>query len=105
MKQIHDEYDMEDIYSWANMQIYWKLVAIGSPVYYISYATSQIASINLYMQAELNGYEYAQEVYRKLQEEGSSEQGFVEVILNSGLSDPFNEETYKQMVEVFTDAE
>lgn len=105
MKQIHTEYDMEDIYSWSNMKIYWKLVAIGSPVYYISYATSQIASINLYMQAEMHDYEYAQEVYRKLQEEGSSEQGFVEVILNSGLSNPFTEQIYKDMLEVFTDSE
>lgn len=105
MAEVHASYDMEDIYSLSDMQWYWKMVAVSSAVYYISYATSQIASINLYVIAEQYGYEYAQEVYRKLQEEGSSEQGFVEVILNSGLPNPFLEQTYIDMVEVFSDAE
>ena len=105
MAEIHASYDMDDIYSLTDMQWYWKMVAVSSAVYYISYATSQIASINLYVVAEQYGYEYAQEVYRKLQEEGSSEQGFVEVILNSGLPNPFLEQTYIDMVEVFSNLE
>ncbi len=103
MTQIHASYDMQIIYSLDNMLWYWKMVTTTSAVYYISYATSQIASINLYVVADQYGYEYAQEVYRKLQEEGSSEQGFVEVILNSGLPNPFLEQTYIDMMEVFSD--
>ena len=103
MAEVHASYNMEDIYSLSDMQWYWKMVTTTSAVYYISYATSQIASINLYVVAEQYGYEYAQEVYRKLQEEGSSEQGFVEVILNSGLPNPFLEQTYIDMMEVFSD--
>jgi oligoendopeptidase F len=105
MAEVHASYDMEDIYSLTYMQLYWKMVVVSSAVYYISYATSQIASINLYVVAEQYGYDYAQEVYRKLQEEGSSEQGFVEVILNSGLPNPFLEQTYIDIVEVFSNLE
>lgn len=101
MKSIFDEYGMADVYDWANMQIYYMLVAPTSPVYYISYATSQIASINLYVVAEQQGYEAAQEVYRKLQEEGDDEQGFVEVLELAGLPNPFEESTYTAMLEVF----
>lgn len=101
MAEVHASYDMQSIYSLDNMQWYWKMVTLGSAVYYISYATSQIASINLYVVAENEGYEAAQEVYRKIQEEGTSEQGFVEVILNAGLPNPFVEETYKDMADVF----
>jgi oligoendopeptidase F len=84
-----------------NVQKYWKQVVLHSPVYYISYATSQIASINIFIVAENDGYDVAVEAYRKLQEDGELEWGFVGNLSAAGLTSPFDEETHIALKEFF----
>ncbi len=79
-----------------NIQAYWKYVVIESPVYYISYAVSSVAAIDLYMQAETDEA-VARENYRKLVEECPEGAGFLECITLSGLRDPFEESFYRTL--------
>ncbi len=79
-----------------DVQTYWKMVVLESPVYYISYAVSGIAAINLYTiaQTDINS---AEESLRVLMEEPLEEEGFLANILNAGLTGPFEETVYEQL--------
>lgn len=80
-----------------DIQSYWKQVVLESPVYYVSYAVSGIAAINLYTIAQEDG-RTALEIYRKLMEEPVEDGGFLENILESGLTGPFEERVYQQLL-------
>ncbi len=80
---------------------YAQLVTVTSPVYYLSYATSEAAAISLYLVEAEQGYVAAQEVFRKLQEEVDLSKSFAEMVTGVGLLDPFAEETYVKFVEIF----
>ena len=81
-----------------DVQRYWKMVVLESPVYYISYAVSGLAAINLFTAAE-SDEENARQMYMKLIEEPIVEAGFLGNIQNAGLSGPFEETVYEQLVE------
>ena len=80
---------------------YLKHVIIRSPVYYISYATSAISAANFYVKALDEGYEAAQESYRKLQE-GNKDEGFLYNLEYAGLPSPFKSETYVNLCNKFS---
>lgn len=105
------EYDaiMEDIavtyggidYICENMmdvQLYWKYVVLESPVYYISYAVSGVAAVNLFTIAEENP-EKAHSIYITLIEDPLEEEGFLGNIQHAGLAGPFEETVYQQLYE------
>lgn len=73
---------------------YWRLVAIEHPVYYLSYATSGIASISLYVKAD-ESRASARAIYQKLVEDTPSNLGFAGGLKNAGLLDPFKQETFE----------
>ena len=72
---------------------YWRLVCISNPVYYISYAVSASASINIYALAQ-EDYDAAILAYTALVEGVSAEDGFLKVLTNAGFTTPFEEETF-----------
>lgn len=78
-------------------QGYVQRVTISSPVYYMNYATSEIASMGFYAIANLQGYEVAQEVYRALQEDCDISKPYGQILKDIGLSSPFEEQTYKDL--------
>ncbi len=80
----------------CDIQRYWKHVVMENPCYYISYAVSNIAALNLYTLA-LSDEEQAREIYRLLCEEGDEEKGFLWNIQNAGLAGPFDEKTYQDL--------
>ena len=80
----------------TDVHSYWRYVVLEQPVYYISYATSAIAALNLYALAQ-EDYATATEAYRKLVEEVDYEKGFVGNLEAVGLASPFEEETYKTL--------
>ena len=80
---------------------YAQYVTMTSPGYYLSYATSQIAAIGVYLVAEEHGYEKAVSVYTMLQEGVDREATFTEAITQVGLPGPFTEDTYKKLQNVF----
>lgn len=82
----------------GNVQSYWKLVVVESPVYYISYAVSSVAAINLFTVAEKDEAA-ARECYRILIEEADENEGFLWHIQQAGLSGPFDETVYQNLAE------
>ncbi len=80
---------------------YAQLVTLTSPVYYLSYATSEAAALSLYLVEAEQGYAAAQEVFRKLQEEVDLSQSFADMVTGVGLLNPFEEETFVKFTEVF----
>ena len=79
----------------TNMYEYWRLVVIESPVYYVSYATSQMAALNIYAVAK-NDYEGAKDIYREIIEvsEEEMDESFLAMLDRVGLSNPFDEEAF-----------
>ena len=82
----------------TNMNTYWQMVCPNSPVYYISYATSSIAALSLFAQADKDEAG-ARETYRKLIEEIEENDGFKGTLNKIGLASPFVEETFKKIEE------
>lgn len=79
-----------------DIQHYWKSVVLESPVYYVSYGVSSLASINLFTMAEQDEAA-AKEAYRKLMEEPQEGKGFLGNITYAGLEGPFDETVYRKI--------
>lgn len=84
-----------------DIQSYWKQVVLESPVYYVSYAVSGIAAINLYTVAQENE-DYARECFRKLMEEPVEDEGFLANIQSAGISGPFEEGVYLRLMQRYS---
>lgn len=78
---------------------YWRRVAPNNPVYYISYATSLTVSLEIYAEA-CEDRDAAREIYRKLVEEATPEDGFSGLMEKIGLFDPFARETIETIAGV-----
>lgn len=86
----------------ADIQQYWRMVVVEQPIYYISYAVSAIASIDLYTVAR-DDYNVAVDIYRDLIENADLEEGFLGNITAAGLSSPFDKEFYQGISELVKD--
>jgi oligoendopeptidase F len=73
---------------------YWRQVAISNPVYYISYAVSAAASVEIFAMAE-EDQEAAYAAYRTLAEGVTEEDGFLNALKKAGIYTPFEEEAFK----------
>lgn len=80
---------------------YVQHVVIPSPVYYLNYATSELASMGFFVLAQEKGYASAQEAYALLQEGVDPEADFLTAIEEAGLFSPFAEQTYVDLEKVF----
>ena len=80
---------------------YAQLVTIPSPVYYLNYATSELASMSLYSIAKTSGYKTAQTAFTKIQEGVSADADFVTAVNGAGLLNPFTETTYTKITSTF----
>lgn len=98
MEQVCEKYGgIEFIGNYAtDIQYYWRMVVVEQPVYYISYAVSAIAAIDIFTIAE-EDYEQAVEIYRTLIEEVDLEEGFLGNIQNADLDGPFDEDVYVKL--------
>ncbi len=79
-----------------DIQLYWKYVVLESPVYYISYAVSGIAAIDLFTIAE-EDFQSASEIYIKLIEQPQEGEAFLGNIRWAGLAGPFEETVYQRL--------
>lgn len=75
---------------------YWRQVAISNPVYYISYAVSAVAAVEIFALAETDT-EAAFTAYRALVENVTEEDGFLNSLKKAGLYTPFEEDAFKQV--------
>lgn len=78
----------------TDVNAYWRLVVVEQPVYYISYAVSSVAAMDLYTVARTD-FQRAANIYQKLCEDPVLEEGFLANIVAAGLSTPFDESFYK----------
>lgn len=72
---------------------YWRMVALDSAGYYISYSTSLVGALNVYKIAQEDFNKGAQ-TYLKLVDRDPSTEDLMTVYGNAGLGDPFSEETF-----------
>ena len=72
---------------------YWRQVCITSPVYYISYAVSSVAALEIAALVE-EDKDAAYTAYTNLVEGITYEDGFLGALEKAGLTTPFEEETY-----------
>lgn len=84
----------------TDLQSYWKMVVVESPVYYVSYAVSSMAALNLFPIAREDAQE-AMEIYSDLIELEDYDDGFQAIIANAGLPGPFQEDVYEYIYEMF----
>lgn len=77
----------------TDISSYWKFVVIESPVYYISYAVSAIASLTLYSMAT-EDYAKALSVYNELTAGELIQDAFLENLKKADLATPFEESVY-----------
>lgn len=83
----------------TDVNAYWRAVVVEQPIYYISYAVSAIASLDLYGIAR-DDFAAASEIYRKLCEEPLEDGGFLESISAVGLSGPFDKEFFDMLTKL-----
>ena len=79
---------------------YWRQVVISNPVYYISYAVSAVAAVEIFAIAE-EDYDAALTYYTALVEGVTEEDGFLGALTKAGLTTPFEEETFKKIAQTF----
>ena len=84
----------------TDLQSYWKMVVVESPVYYVSYAVSSMAAMNLFPIARENSAD-AMEIYCGLVELEDYDDGFLTIIEEAGLPGPFEENVYEYIYEMF----
>ena len=87
--------DYEDYY------IYTQRVTMQSPVYYLSYATSELVSMLFYTIAEEQGYEAAQEIYIDLCLETPIGELFFHTLMDVGLPNPFEADTVDNIIHAY----
>lgn len=76
---------------------YAQHVTITSPVYYLNYATSGIASMGFYVIAQQEGYASAQAAFTLLQEGVAIDADFLTAIKAAGLPSPLVAKTYTDL--------
>ena len=72
---------------------YWRAVCITNPVYYISYAVSSVAALEIAGLVE-SDKDAAYAAYTTLVEGVTYEDGFLGALTKAGLTTPFDDETY-----------
>ena len=77
---------------------FWRQVTTTSPVYYISYAVSAVAALEINALVNTDK-EAAYQAYTTLAEDVTNEDGFIHALEIAGLSSPFEEETYIAIAE------
>lgn len=85
----------------VDLDYYWREVVVMQPVYYISYGVSSIAAIDLYTMA-IGDFDAALAAYQTLCEQPQEEEGFLGNITAVGLTGPFQEEFYIEVVEIIS---
>lgn len=102
MSEVMAEYDgLESAISMEEMYTYAQYVTIESPVYYLSYATSEVAAMSFYALVEEQGYEVAQEVFVDLCLKTPADNLFFDTLEDVGLPDPFKISTIDSITESF----
>lgn len=93
-------YDLLSEYLGNNLTTYWHHAVISNSMYYLSYAVSLVPAIECYLIAVGEGFDDAAAVYRSLCTV-NSKSTFLETILNTSLSSPFEREIFTKIYNHF----
>ncbi len=93
--------NIESFMSKEELYTYAQYVTIEAPVYYLSYATSELASMSLYSVAIHQDYATAQSIYTDLCLETDIEQYFFDTLMDVGLPNPFDVDTVEDIISSF----
>lgn len=97
MVQVCKDYGgIEFIEGITDIQRYWRMVVLESPVYYISYAVSCIAALDIYFTCA-EDYGNGVSVYCDLVEGVDEEGGFLSNLERVGLHGPFEPDVYQAL--------
>ena len=84
----------------TDIQNYWRRVVLESPVYYVSYAVSTMAALNLYTIA-ISDFDRAVDIYSHLTEMEDYEKGFLGILEEAELPGPFDKQVYEQLYKMY----
>ena len=85
----------------ADMNRYWKLVTLDSPVYYISYALSATAALSIY-EISVEDQDAARAIFREISEDLDVTCSFREVLASAELPDPYAQNTFVAIRDCFS---
>ena len=101
MYDILESYGLaEDEYTRDYVEFLWRNAGMSHPVYHLNYATSAIASLNLYCLSQ-EDFEAALEAYRIIQEEVDTDRNFLGTLEKAGMDSVFEEEAYIRLQSLF----
>lgn len=102
MSEVCEKYGGKDYVDtvFTDINKYWRNVVVEQPVYYISYATSGLASVNLYVLACQNRSE-ARNAYQKLITQSDTSLGFVTTLETAGFVNPFTSRAFDSLTDFF----
>lgn len=102
MSEVCEKYGGKDYVDtvFTDINKYWRNVVVEQPVYYISYATSGLASVNLYVLACQNRGE-ARNAYQKLITQSDTSLGFVTTLETAGFVNPFTSRAFDSLTDFF----
>lgn len=81
----------------TDMDVYWRYVTVEQSVYYVSYAVSMLAAIQIYVVAETQSYESGMETYLALMDGSDT---FLECLAEVGLKTPMDEALYLELLQL-----
>lgn len=84
----------------TDFQLYWKMVVMESPVYYVSYAVSGVAAVNLFT-ISMEDYDRALEIYTYLVTQCDPDAGFLGNLETVGLAGPFEIDVYQDVYDLY----
>ena len=99
--EIAEEYSMERRLSstiWSQVHHFFLY-----PHYYISYGTSIIPSLQIYAES-VKDRDNAIHIYNEVVAHSDADTPFLTVLAESGLKDPFTEETFKEIYDMLVEA-
>ncbi len=101
MEQVCEDYGGIDFFekNVTDIQWYWRMVVLESPVYYISYAVSCIAALDIYFEC-MEDYDEAMATYCALVEQVDEEGGFLSNLQRVGLHGPFEPDVYEALADL-----
>ena len=76
---------------------YWRQVATNNPVYYISYAVSATAAINICAELDVDT-DSGREMYRAVVEDVSEEDTFLTALAKAGIASPFTDASTEKIL-------
>lgn len=82
----------------TDMDVYWRYVTVENSVYYVSYAVSMLAAVQIYSVAETQSYEKGMEIYLSLMKPKSG--AFLSAITGAGLKSPMDEALYRELIQL-----